>query len=211
MRIGPIKITPIDVNPLKPVTVKTTHSRHTVMFGGTFPVPMQSDVVEYTIPVPLLSHDPASSRALAAQLIELATNAEWQRAGIYIQMREDYGDAQDGWYGLGAVDAPEEFPLERGWVTATVDVLLRARRSSSVGTFVDQKSQPNDLSLGGVALACYPQGVGEGFPSFVYGFVGADGYTQYVVENPPPSMRSPFVNPLETMNFGRCAAFDEAS
>ncbi len=210
MKIGPIVLPTIKAtNPIKTLAVKMTHARQTIMFGGSFPTALQSDIVEFNIPVPIMGVDAAASRAIVGQLLELAENADWQRAGIYITMREDVNDVQDGWYGIGSVSAPEDMPAEKGWLEADMDVLLRCRRTSSIGVFVDAKVQVNDLNLGGVATGIYPAGLGNGYPQATYAMVGVDGSTINLVESPPATMRAPIVSPTDIMSLGRCAVTDE--
>lgn len=215
MKIGPINLSQsVSLSPAKDVQVRTSQNTKSIVWGQSFPVAINSDVVEYSFDVPVFTGSgiepggAAANRALAAQLLELAQNPEWQRAGIYLTMREDFTDAQDGWYGIASVSTPEDDPSYHGWLMATVAIALRGRRTSAIGTFVDGKAQDNDFALGGTTMGAYPQGIGSGYPAATYSLAASDGSTIGIVEGPPSVMRAPFSSGINCMTKGRCAALD---
>lgn len=210
MKIGPIAPSVIPQNPLKPLRVTNRAQSDVVAFDQEYKHLTEGGAITYTVETVGLAGSPNASRAVLAQLIELGQNTRWSRCGIYVVCREDgVSDAQDGWYWLEGVDAAE-VTRDLGWANVKIDLTLRRRRRTEIASYVDQKTVPNDLNLGGTALAAYPQGLGSGvWPPSTWTFVAADGSSILAVEAPTTVLRAPLADPVATMTSGRCAAYDE--
>jgi hypothetical protein len=217
MRLGPIHPTwpgkAFGYDPPKPIRVQMETGKQAFLFDSSYPYALQQGVFEINTDMVLLQSTQASLLAVLHQIEELAANAEWQRAGVFIQWREDGTlDGEDGWYTIKQFDTNEDL-IFSAYAEPKIDVELRARRKPELGIYIDQKYYSNFLLVasGAVALAALPQGVTSTFPAVTWNMVGADGATIGVIESPSSSLRGNFSNPTNCMTLGRCQVFDSTA
>lgn len=211
--LGPIHPTnpynSIGHSPVKPIKVSMTEGKQAVLFDNSYPYALQSDVVNITVDTVLYTSAQTTLLSLIHQVEELAQNAEWQRAGLFIQWREDaINDGEDGWYVIKSAEIGEDLVFS-GYAEPKIDVELRKRQQANVGVFVDAKAVPNDFNLSGVALGAYVQGVGGTiYPTATFTYTAKDGTVISVVENAPQILKANLTTPNTTMIAGRCSVFD---
>jgi hypothetical protein len=213
MRIGPLHFTyptkTFGHDPVKALRVAMDIGEAKVLFDTTTPAALQQGVFEQNLDTIIYTSTQASVLQQMHQLEELGQNPDWQRSGMFVQMREDGTlDGEDGWYAIKAVDVSEDF-IFSSYAEPKIDIVLRARRKPEYGVFVDAKAVVNGAGLTGTTMAAFPQGVGSGYyPQATYSLAGADGSTINIVEAPPTALRCPFVDPVAQQTLGRCGVFD---
>lgn len=196
-------------SPVKPIKVTMQDGKQTVLLDNTYPYALQPDVVDITVDTVLYTNSQSTLLSLIHQIEELGQNAEWQRAGLFIQWREDgVSDGEDGWYVVKSVDISEDFVFS-AYAEPKIDVELRVRQQSNIGIYVDAKAVPNDYNLSGTTMAVYPPGMNTTiYPLSGYSNNGKDASVLQVVENAPSVMKAQLLTPLSVMNSGRCSVFD---
>jgi hypothetical protein len=196
-------------NPVKKIMVSSTTGKQVVLFDAEYAYALQSSPVQVDADTVVYEASPANALARLQQMIELAQNAEWQRAGFFVQWREDGTvDPEDGWYIIRPTTFSEEF-IFSAYAEPTISVELRARQRLSIGVYVDSKLVPNDANAAGVGLAALPMGFVTQYPAATWTLVGVNGNIS-VIENPISVLRATLSIPNNTMTIGRCAVTDEA-
>lgn len=202
-------------NPIKPIKVTLNgqavqQGHQGYLFEDTYPLAVQKDVQTIQTTTAAFSSTVAGALALIHQIEELASNAEWQRCGLYIQWRDDgVLDGEDGWYTFADCEISESL-IFSGYSEPKISLDLRQRYIPYLGSFVDTKAQPNYWNLSGTTLAAYPGGLDTSNlnPKSTYSYSASDGSTIFVVEGPPAQIQAPLTAPLQTMSMARCAVYD---
>lgn len=219
MYIGPIHPTlPFSGaghNPIKPIRVvmngsSVSQAYQGYLFDNTYPLAVQKDIQNIEATTAAFSSTVNGALALIHQIEELASNAEWQRCGMYIQWRDDgVQDGEDGWYTFNQVDISED-TIFSGYSEPKISVDLRQRFIPYLGSFIDSKAQPNFKGLSGTTLGAYPGGLDTSNlnPKSTWSYSASDGSTIFVVEGPPNQIQAPLTAPLQTMTMARCAVYD---